>query len=115
MRRRNGAAATWNRRYRITRIAKSTSGIATRIESLFAEYGTDIKLIIHTAAQPSHDWAAKDPHTDFSVNANGTLIMLEATRKFAPEACFIFTSTNKVYGDNPNQAAPGGARDALGD
>ncbi len=73
------------------------------IEALFAEHGADVSLIIHTAAQPSHDWAAKDPHTDFTVNANGTLILLEAMRKFAPRACFIFTSTNKVYGDNPNK------------
>ena len=73
------------------------------IESVFAEYGTENALVIHTAAQPSHDWAAKDPHTDFSVNANGTLNLLEATRKFSPGACFIFTSTNKVYGDNPNR------------
>ena len=57
---------------------------------------------MHTAAQPSHDWAAKDPHTDFTVNANGTLTLLEATRKYCPEARFVFTSTNKVYGDNPN-------------
>ncbi|MEI8375182.1 MAG: NAD-dependent epimerase/dehydratase family protein [Planctomycetota bacterium] len=73
------------------------------IESVFAEYGKDIALVIHTAAQPSHDWAAKDPHTDFSVNANGTLVLLEATRKHCPDAVFIFTSTNKVYGDNPNK------------
>jgi CDP-paratose 2-epimerase len=73
------------------------------IEALFAEYGSDIKLVVHTAAQPSHDWAAKDPHTDFGVNANGTLNMLESTRKFSPRACFIFTSTNKVYGDNPSR------------
>lgn len=72
------------------------------IEGVFQKYGTDIKLVIHTAAQPSHDWAAKEPLTDFTVNANGTLVMLEATRKFAPEAVFIFTSTNKVYGDTPN-------------
>jgi CDP-paratose 2-epimerase len=72
------------------------------VEALFAEYGGDIAVIIHTAAQPSHDWAAKDPHTDFSVNANGTLNLLEATRKHCPKASFIFTSTNKVYGDNPN-------------
>jgi CDP-paratose 2-epimerase len=72
------------------------------IEAVFAEYSADIELVVHTAAQPSHDWAAKDPHTDFSVNANGTLVMLEATRQFAPRACFIFTSTNKVYGDKPN-------------
>lgn len=72
------------------------------IETLFQEYGSDIELIIHTAAQPSHDWAANDPHTDFTVNANGTLVLLEATRQLCPEAVFIFTSTNKVYGDTPN-------------
>ena len=69
---------------------------------IFEEYGTDIKMVIHTAAQPSHDWAAKEPFTDFTVNANGTLNMLELTRQNCPEAVFIFTSTNKVYGDNPN-------------
>ena len=73
------------------------------IEKLFAKYGTDIKLIVHTAAQPSHDWAAKDPHKDFTVNANGTLNLLEATRQSCPEAVFIFTSTNQVYGDTPNR------------
>lgn len=72
------------------------------VETLFSEYGNDLKLIVHTAAQPSHDWAAKEPHTDFTVNANGTLNLLEATRRFCPEAVFIFTSTNKVYGDRPN-------------
>ena len=70
------------------------------IEKIVQEYTPDI--VIHTAAQPSHDWAAKEPHTDFSVNAVGTLVMLEAVRKFAPKATFIFTSTNKVYGDAPN-------------
>ena len=59
-------------------------------------------LIIHTAAQPSHDWAAKEPFTDFTVNANGTLVLLENFRKYCPEAVFIYTSTNKVYGDRPN-------------
>ncbi|HEY3325267.1 MAG TPA: NAD-dependent epimerase/dehydratase family protein [Planctomycetota bacterium] len=72
------------------------------IEKVFAKYGSDIKIVVHAAAQPSHDWAASDPVTDFSVNAGGTLAMLEATRKHAPDAVFIFTSTNKVYGDNPN-------------
>jgi CDP-paratose 2-epimerase len=72
------------------------------IGRIYAQYGNDIKLVIHTAAQPSHDWAAKDPYKDFTVNANGTLVMLENTRKQAPQAVFIFTSTNKVYGDNPN-------------
>lgn len=72
------------------------------LKNLFEEYKTDISLIIHTAAQPSHDWAAQEPFTDFTVNANGTLNLLEYTRQFCPEAVFIFTSTNKVYGDNPN-------------
>jgi CDP-paratose 2-epimerase len=66
-------------------------------------YNTDIDLIIHTAAQPSHDWAARNPHTDFTVNANGTLVLLENARHYCPEAVFIFCSTNKVYGDNPNK------------
>jgi len=69
---------------------------------LFSMYGSDIKLIVHTAAQPSHDWAAREPLTDFTVNANGTLNLLETTRLHCPEAVFIFTSTNKVYGDTPN-------------
>ena len=73
------------------------------IESLFARYGNAIELVIHTAAQPSHDWAAREPKTDFSVNANGTLNLLEAVRAHSPEATFIFTSTNKVYGDAPNR------------
>ena len=70
---------------------------------IFERYGSEIELVIHTAAQPSHDWAARDPFTDFGVNAVGTLTMLEATRKYCPKAVFIFTSTNKVYGDTPNQ------------
>ncbi len=74
-----------------------------QVERLFADLGKSIALVIHTAAQPSHDWAARDPHMDFSVNANGTLNLLEATRKFCPDAVFIFTSTNKVYGDTPNR------------
>lgn len=72
------------------------------LEIIFKEYGADIKLIIHAAAQPSHDWAAKEPLTDFSINATGTLNMLELCRLYCPEAVFIFTSTNKVYGDTPN-------------
>lgn len=67
---------------------------------LFQRYKFD--LIIHTAAQPSHDWAVKAPLTDFTVNALATLVILEQTRKYAPHAAFIFTSTNKVYGDRPN-------------
>ena len=72
------------------------------LEKIFSKYGADIKLVIHTAAQPSHDWAANEPITDFTVNANGTLNLLEATRLHCPKATFIFTSTNKVYGDTPN-------------
>jgi CDP-paratose 2-epimerase len=73
------------------------------VTKIFAEHAGEIELVIHTAAQPSHDWAASDPQTDFAVNANGTLNLLEATRKHAPSATFIFCSTNKVYGDQPNQ------------
>ena len=73
------------------------------VSRVFADYGKEIALVIHTAAQPSHDWAAKEPFTDFGVNAIGTLNMLEATRQHCPEAVFIFTSTNKVYGDTPNR------------
>jgi CDP-paratose 2-epimerase len=72
------------------------------IDRIFAESASELELIIHTAAQPSHDWAARDPHTDFGVNAVGTMNLLEATRQHKPEATFIFTSTNKVYGDTPN-------------
>jgi CDP-paratose 2-epimerase len=72
------------------------------ISNIFKTYSQDISLIIHTAAQPSHDWAAKDPYMDFSVNANGTLVLLENTRQHCPKAVFIFCSTNKVYGDTPN-------------
>jgi CDP-paratose 2-epimerase len=72
------------------------------INQLFNTYGQDTSLIIHTAAQPSHDWAASDPYTDFTVNANGTLVLLENTRQHCPDAVFIFCSTNKVYGDTPN-------------
>jgi len=72
------------------------------IEKIFSEYSSSIAGVIHTAAQPSHDWAAKEPFTDFGVNATGTLNMLEATRNYCPNAVFIFTSTNKVYGDTPN-------------
>ncbi|MFT3846477.1 MAG: NAD-dependent epimerase/dehydratase family protein [Lacibacter sp.] len=72
------------------------------LKKIFEKYNSSIKLIVHTAAQPSHDWAAKEPLTDFSVNATGTLHMLELTRQFCSDAVFIFTSTNKVYGDTPN-------------
>jgi CDP-paratose 2-epimerase len=75
---------------------------ADAIDGLFSKYGSTITLVIHAAAQPSHDWAAREPKTDFSINAVGTLNLLEATRIHSPDACFIFMSTNKVYGDRPN-------------
>jgi CDP-paratose 2-epimerase len=72
------------------------------IERVLAEHAPRVELIVHTAAQPSHDWAASEPQTDFAVNAHGTLNLLEAARRHAPDATFVFTSTNKVYGDTPN-------------
>jgi len=87
------------RRYRHERIDIRDTEAVTRV---FVRYGKDIALVIHTAAQPSHDWAAGQPSVDFGVNAGGTLALLEATRHHAPSAVFIFTSTNKVYGDRPN-------------
>jgi CDP-paratose 2-epimerase len=75
---------------------------ADAVDRVFRQHGRSIELVIHTAAQPSHDWAASDPHTDFTVNANGTSVLLEATRRHSPSATFIFCSTNKVYGDLPN-------------
>jgi CDP-paratose 2-epimerase len=73
------------------------------VEQLFAHYARDISLVVHTAAQPSHDWAARDPMLDFDVNATSTLRLLDCTRRHCPAAPFIFTSTNKVYGDTPNR------------
>ncbi len=73
------------------------------IEQLFRHYGSAIQLVVHAAAQPSHDWASRNPKMDFSVNATGTLNLLEATRQYAESAAFVYTSTNKVYGDNPNR------------
>ena len=73
-----------------------------QMQNLFRDCASDLSGVIHCAAQPSHDWAARDPFKDFTVNANGTLVLLEMTRKYVPEAVFIFTSTNKVYGDLPN-------------
>jgi CDP-paratose 2-epimerase len=73
------------------------------VDRIFRDRRGQIELVVHTAAQPSHDWAASDPQTDFSVNANGTLNLLEAARAHAPEATFVFCSTNKVYGDTPNR------------
>ena len=76
---------------------------AQRVLDLFKQNAGRIAAVVHTAAQPSHDWAARDPQMDFTVNANGTLNLLEAARTHCPEAPFVFTSTNKVYGDTPNR------------
>ena len=76
---------------------------AAAVNELFKQHGRRLAAIVHTAAQPSHDWAARDPQMDFTENANGTLNLLEATRNFAPESPFVFISTNKVYGDTPNR------------
>jgi CDP-paratose 2-epimerase len=73
------------------------------VRRILRRYRRDIVLVIHAAAQPSHDWAAREPFTDFDVNAVGTLNVLENTRLYAPEAAFVFCSTNKVYGDLPNR------------
>ncbi|MCZ6781836.1 MAG: NAD-dependent epimerase/dehydratase family protein, partial [Proteobacteria bacterium] len=70
---------------------------------VFQRYGSSIEAVVHAAAQPSHDWAAHEPATDFSVNATGTLVLLEAARSHCPDAPFAFVSTNKVYGDSPNR------------
>ncbi len=101
-----GASTSWNTA-RLKKLENFTSVSAdirdeSAISRVFSELGTNLSLVVHTAAQPSHDWAAREPLTDFSVNATGTLILLEATRRHAPDATFIFTSTNKVYGDTPN-------------
>lgn len=104
----DNASVDWNRR-RLEEEVNNYRHLEADIrhyevmEKIFRDYGNDIKLIVHTAAQPSHDWAAKEPITDFSVNATGTVNLLEVTRLVCPEAVFIFTSTNKVYGDTPNR------------
>jgi CDP-paratose 2-epimerase len=102
------ASTTWNRKRVQDALGKSYKhhdlDIRDRegILAVFAHYGRAIELVIHAAAQPSHDWAAREPFTDFDINAVGTLNLLEATRLHAKDATFIFTSTNKVYGDQPN-------------
>ncbi|MBW1804453.1 MAG: NAD-dependent epimerase/dehydratase family protein [Deltaproteobacteria bacterium] len=101
------ASTLWNVdriKEKITRYSHLNTDIRDKeaMEKVFSRYGADIKIIIHAAAQPSHDWAAQEPFADFSINATGTLVLLEMTRKYCPDATFIFTSTNKVYGDSPN-------------
>ncbi|MGH9196084.1 MAG: NAD-dependent epimerase/dehydratase family protein, partial [Acidimicrobiia bacterium] len=102
------ASTAWNTRELQNRLGRAYThesiDIRDRdgIAGIFNRHGKDISLVVHTAAQPSHDWAAKQPLVDFDINATGTLNVLESTRQYAPEAVFIFTSTNKVYGDQPN-------------
>lgn len=102
-----GASTAWRRDWlceRLEHYRHYSGDIRDKglIERVFSEYGADIAAVVHAAAQPSHDWSASDPLTDFSVNAWGTLLLLEAARRHCPRAAFIFTSTNKVYGDTPN-------------
>jgi CDP-paratose 2-epimerase len=101
------ASVEWNRERLENTVANYTHYSVdirdySALDIIFRKYRQDIHLVIHAAAQPSHDWAAKEPLTDFSINANGTVNLLELTRLYCPEAVFIYTSTNKVYGDNPN-------------
>ena len=86
-----------------------------KIESLFAEYGSDIRLVVHTAAQPSHDWAAKDPHTDFSVNANGTLDPAGSNPQVLAPGLLRFHVDQQGVRRQSQQPAAGRARDAVGD
>ena len=101
-------STTWNRRRVEQQLGSSYTHLdldirdRSAILDVYARYGSEIGLVVHTAAQPSHDWAAGDPFTDFDVNAVGTLNMLQGCREHSPTAPFIFTSTNKVYGDRPN-------------
>jgi len=101
------ASTAWNRerlvkKHHRFRFEELDIRDAVAIDRLFSHYGRNVTAIVHTAAQPSHDWAAREPATDFAVNATGTLHILEAARRHSPTAAFIFTSTNKVYGDRPN-------------
>ena len=103
------ASTNWQRQQLLAQLGDQYSHVdldirdTAGLNDVFERYGKAISVIIHTAAQPSHDWAAQDPATDFSVNAVGTLNALEAARQHCPDAVFIFTSTNKVYGDSPNR------------
>ena len=103
------ASTSWKAEQLRTQLGASYAHYAVDIRDreallrLVEQYRNDIALVIHCAAQPSHDWAAREPFTDFDINAVGTLNLLEATRRYAADAPFIFMSTNKVYGDRPNQ------------
>lgn len=101
-------ASTLKNRHKLKKEVKNLTHFnldisSQKIEDIFKKYKNKIKIVIHTASQPSHDWAATNPYLDFNVNAFGTLNLLENTRKYCKDAVFIFTSTNKVYGDNPNK------------
>lgn len=103
----DAASTAWNRRrleLEVPGYKHENVDIRDRetLEAVFRRLGKSLSAVVHCAAQPSHDWAAKDVHTDFSVNANGTLNLLECVRQFCPEAVFLHMSTNKVYGDRPN-------------
>ena len=103
----NTASTDWNRKLlleTVPRYRHENLDVRNRegIETLFRKFGDKIAVVIHAAAQPSHDWAVNDPFTDFTINANGTLVLLEAIRAHCPEAVILNMSTNKVYGDEPN-------------
>jgi|TARA_B110000259_G_C14029293_1_gene406033 CDP-paratose 2-epimerase len=98
----------WQRKELKEKIKKYTHFSAdirsyNNLEKIFKKYKKKIKIIIHCAAQPSHDYGKNFPLLDFNVNAAGTLNMLELTKRYCPESVFINMSTNKVYGDNPNK------------
>ena len=102
------ASTDWNRR-RLSSLLRDSYEHhavdvrdAAALDRVFRRFGAEITLVVHAAAQPSHDWAAIEPTTDFDINARGTLNVLEATRAHCPDAVVVFTSTNKVYGDAPN-------------
>ena len=97
----------------LPRPSSSTSATARRVDALFAEHGSEIELVVHTAAQPSHDWAAREPHTDFSVNANGTLNLLEAAREQLPRRDVRLHLDQQGLRRPPQRAAAGRARHAL--
>jgi CDP-paratose 2-epimerase len=101
------ASTNWKKNYQINNLKNFDYNNIdirnyTKLEKLFVKYRSKIKCIIHSAAQPSHDWAVKNPKCDFTINALGTLNLLELTKKYCPDSVFIFVSTNKVYGDTPN-------------
>lgn len=101
------ASTEWNRRRlekELPTYSHEAADIRDRdaLQGIFQRYGKSVAVVVHCAAQPSHDWAAQDVQTDFSVNANGTLNLLDCVRNHCPDAVFLHMSTNKVYGDRPN-------------